>query len=99
MNFSYYFEVITSVQNKALETKVNVQMLNTSLTDKDSSRVSNEWQDIQIDSTIVPEAYVSFDFNLDINSSIKKIILNTYRLSRSMTQKPVPKELALSKQF
>lgn len=51
----------------ALETKVNVRMLNTSLTDKDSSRVLNEWQDIQIDSTIVPETYVSFGLYLDIN--------------------------------
>ena len=57
----YYFKVIGS-RSGSLNLKVNAQMFTTTLTDSVSGNVQNDIQQIQINSTIVPETYVSYKF-------------------------------------
>jgi len=59
-NKRYYFELIASVNMKKLLLVLDLKMLQTNLTYKDSDSVVNEVQDIEISSKIVPEKYVSF---------------------------------------
>lgn len=55
--FSYYFEAVGSKSGGGLNLKVKAKLLDTHLTEKDSGFVQNEIQEIEITSTIIPEAY------------------------------------------
>ena len=53
----YYFEAIASKSGGNLDLEVNAKMLDTILTDVDSYYVSNELQEVEVTSTLIPEKY------------------------------------------
>lgn len=59
---SYYIEAVGSRQSGGLTLSINSKMLDTGLTDKVSSNVKNEIQEIEISSVATPESFVSCFF-------------------------------------
>lgn len=58
-NFSYYLEAVASKNGGLLSLDINAKNLNTDLIDKISSNIQNEIQDIEINSTVSLESFVS----------------------------------------
>ncbi|CAF0756351.1 unnamed protein product [Brachionus calyciflorus] len=54
----YYIEAVSSRQGGSLSIAINAIMLDTYLTDSVSNLVTNEIQEIEINSTLIPESYV-----------------------------------------
>ena len=59
-NFSYYLEAVASKNGGLLSLDINAKILNTDLTDKLSSNIQNEIQEIDINSTVSLESFVSY---------------------------------------
>ena len=59
-NFSYYLEAVASRNGGLLSLDINAKILNTDLTDKLSSNIQNEIQEIDINSTVSLESFVSY---------------------------------------
>ena len=70
-------EVVASKKGGSLSIAINAKNLNTDLTDKVSSNIQNDIQDIEISSTIVLESYVIIFFGVDTKfyECINEIIL------------------------
>ena len=65
--------MIASKKSGSLKLNVNGKMFQTTLTDSISSYVFNEEQNIEINSTVVPQSYVCFIYNF-----IKNILFIIY---------------------
>ena len=66
-------EVVASKKGGSLSIAINAKNLNTDLTDKVSSNIQNDIQDIEISSTIVLESYVIIFLEL-IKNFINKFL-------------------------